>query len=83
MDQFAESDVFFKTKETEFEKLTNLKDDKLRDLEKCLSLISKEAENQNLKIKQNLNEHYNKEDHMKKYIFQLENQGEILNKKFI
>jgi predicted RNase H-like nuclease (RuvC/YqgF family) len=81
LEQFSESDHFFKSKETEFEKITNSKDEKLKELEKCLCTLSKEIENQNKKIKQNLNEHLIQEDQMKKYIFQIENQIEILNKK--
>ena len=70
-----------KNKEIEFEKLTNLKDEKLRELEECLSFISKETESQNQKIKQNLNDQYLKEEQLKKYIFQLENKIEIIKKK--
>ena len=81
IDQFAESDIFFKNKEIEFEKLTNLKDEKLRELEECLSFISKETDSQNQKIKQNLNDQYLKEEQLKKYIFQLENKIEIIKKK--
>ena len=75
IDQFAESDIFFKNKEIEFEKLTNLKDEKLRELEECLSFISKETDSQNL------NDQYLKEEQLKKYIFQLENKIEIIKKK--
>ena len=81
MNQFAENDNFLKKKETEFQRISDLKDVRLRELEKCLCIISKEMESQNLKIIQNFNDYNSNEQKMKKHIFQIENHIEILKKK--